>query len=718
MRAADPVPNVELRHDRNGQESVVFAFPYRADIVDAVRAIPGRRFDWEAREWWAPRADATAPFVKGVLERFPSLLAAREVDLWLSRAVAGWVGRVTAGRLDGRGAFSLDTIAGELPAELAGKAADRGGRLWLPFSQEVAEELLEMRGARLDDRAMRCAMRLQVHLDPPPASLSLIESVGEPRFKLDVNWDPDTIPAFLELPAVEAHGRSLPVDPYLLEPLEHYLRKFGVEPSATATDVLERLRLQHDAAIEDVRRSRAHDGPLLGIEDRLGGELRPFQRAGVAYVLDARRTFLADEQGLGKTVQALAALEADDAYPAVVVCPASLKLNWRREIEHWLPHRSVTVVSGTSGNPAAADIVVINYEIVAAHRPHLTLRKPKALVLDESHYVKNPRAKRTQAVRRLANGLAPDALKLLLTGTPVMNHPEELIAQLRIIGRLEEFGSGARFARRFQGAGAEERIHWHLRRTCFVRRLKADVLPQLPAKRQVVVPVALENEREYRLAEQDVIKWLREQPLDLGELEAKVAAALRAERLAQLNVLRRVAARGKLGAAMAWIHDFLESDEALVVFCGHREVQDLLLERFPDALHILGRDTVEQREAAVQAFQAGVGSHLIICATRVAGQGITLTRASNVAFLDLEWTPAMHDQAEDRLHRIGQQDAVTAWYLLAAETIDETMIELIAKKRGIVAAVTDGRRDESEALVQSVVRELRGTPRRRLRVVA
>ena len=101
----------------------------------------------------------------------------------------------------------------------------------------------------------------------------------------------------------------------------------------------------------------------------------------------------------------------------------------------------------------------------------------------------------------------------------------------------------------------------------------------------------------------------------------------------------------------------------------------------------------------MQAFQEPDGPQLIVCSTRVAGQGITLTRASNVAFLDLEWTPAMHDQAEDRCHRIGQHDAVTAWYLLAAETIDETMIELIARKRGIVGAVTDGRRDESEALV-------------------
>jgi SWI/SNF-related matrix-associated actin-dependent regulator 1 of chromatin subfamily A len=719
MRAVDPGHNVELRVNAHGHDSVVFAFPYRADIVDAVRAIPGRRFDWEAKEWWAPRADAVAPFVKGVLERHPSLTVHPDVDAWLARAVTGWIGRVTAGKLHGDGFFVLDTIAGELEDPLAPLAEQHGGRLWLPFTKVVAEALLEAKGARLDPRALRCASRLQVELAPAPATLALAESYGEPRFKLDVNWDPETIPAFLALPACEAHGRTIPVDPYLLEPLEHYMHTFGVEPAANAREVLDRLRREHDAAIEDVRRSRAASGGAVEGEDRLGGELRPFQRAGVSYVLHARRAFLADEQGLGKTVQALAALEADGAYPAVVICPASLKLNWQREIERWLPHRTHAIVSGTSVTAPERDILVINYEIVHAHRVRLALRKPKALILDESHYVKNPRAKRTQAVRRLAETLPPEALRLALTGTPVMNHPEELIAQLRILDRLGEFGSGARFARRFQGAGAEERIHWHLRRSCFVRRLKADVLPQLPAKRQVVLPVALDNEREYRLAEEDVVAWLREQPLDLGEVEAKVAAALRAERLAQLNALKRLAARGKTGAALAWIDDFLASDEPLVVFAGHREVQELVLERFPDAVHVLGRDTLPQREAAVQAFQEPGGPQLIVCATRVGGQGITLTRASNVAFLDLDWTPAVHDQAEDRCHRIGQHDAVTAWYLLAAETIDETMIELISRKRGIVGAVTDGRRDESEALIQSVVRELRSAkPKRRLRSVA
>ena len=151
-----------------------------------------------------------------------------------------------------------------------------------------------------------------------------------------------------------------------------------------------------------------------------------------------------------------------------------------------------------------------------------------ALVLDESHYCKNASAKRTQAVQRLSSQMHRDSIVLALTGTPVVNRPTELISQLRILGRLEDFGSGAKFGERFRGPDAHLRLHWHLRARCFVRRLKVDVLPQLPAKTRAVVPVELDNESEYRLAERDLVAWLRSQPLDLGELDAKVAAALRA----------------------------------------------------------------------------------------------------------------------------------------------------------------------------------------------
>ena len=514
----------------------------------------------------------------------------------------------------------------------------------------------------------------------------------------------------------------MPIDPWLVEQLDEFIALHDVGVTGEAGPVLRNLREEHAAAAAAVKQSKATSAePIEGLAEKLGGTLEPFQWAGVRYALEARRTLIADEQGLGKTIEALATVEADDAYPVVVVCPASIKLVWARETERWLPHRSFAVVEGRSAVPPQADITILNYEIVAAHGEQLVRRNPKALIIDESHYCKNPRAKRTQAVRRLASIIPDDGLRLALTGTPVLNHAEELIAQLRVIGRLDDFGSGAQFARRFgpDHSRSEERLHWHLRRHCFLRRVKADVLPQLPAKRRSIVPIALTNRAEYRKAETDIIAWLRDQPLDLSELDAKIAATLRAERLAQLGVLQRLAGSGKLDGALGWIHDFLASGEALVVFARHREVQQAVIERFPNAVHLVGSDSAAARQKAIDAFQQPDGPQLIICATRVASQGITLTRASNVAFLELEWTPAMHEQAEDRCHRIGQRDAVTAWYLLAAETIDERMSRLIERKRASIAAVTDGKQVDGDSVVEAIVRELReGEPFKRLRSVA
>jgi SWI/SNF-related matrix-associated actin-dependent regulator 1 of chromatin subfamily A len=722
MELAPHAPNVELRGD--GEEQiVVLAFPYDARIVHVVRGIPGRRFDWDRREWWAPVDDWVGVHVAEVIERFPDLSASAEVLAWLAAIERRWVGSVGALRYDGRGWWTLSTRAGSPPAALlAGSIARDDGTLLAPLTVAGAEALAEQDAVRLQAGARRCVEALLSGVAaPPPARLTAARTFDGERLRLDVLWDPDAGKAFTKLPGGDERSGTLPIDPWIVEPLDAFLASFGVAVDVAGAEVLDALRREHAEALGEIRRSRAVSGePIDAVAAVLGGELAPFQWAGVRYARDARRCFLADEQGLGKTVEALATLEADGAFPAVVVCPASLKLNWQRECARWLPHRSVAVVEGRGVVAAPrTDITIVNYEIVAAHREALGRAKPRALVVDESHYVKNPQAKRTQAVRRLASVIAADGLRLALSGTPVLNHAEELVSQLRVIGRLEDFGSGAQFARRFRGDTSEERLHWHLRRRCFVRRLKSEVLPQLPAKRQVVVPVALSNVTEYRLAEQDVIAWLRSQPLDLRELNAKIAATLRAQRLAQLGTLQRLAARGKLAAALTWIGDFLESGEPLVVFARHVEVQDALVRRFPDAAHLLGRDSAAAREAAVQAFQSAGGPQLLVGATRVAGQGITLTRASNVAFLELEWTPAMHDQAEDRCHRIGQRDAVTAWYLLAADTIDETMAALIQRKRSVVAAVTDGRRLDGDGLVEAVVRELRdGRPLRHLRPVA
>ena len=713
----------------------MFEFPFDEELNEALRGLPGRWFNWRHKHWRVPADPRIARSVETVLARFPALVPSREILTWLGDSER-WRALATAVAHEGSGAFVLRTLSGEMPTDLAGAVQVAEDRLRLPFDSRSARLLLHLEGVQVDDLARACARDLIEGRTPAPAELTLeIGEDSEPEVTLFSGWDPGPARAFRRLPEsrlVDRPGRffvrdaswgvGVPADPALAKDLGRFVAEHpAVKVDDRLAAILAELDAEHDRASRTVALSYAEDADLDGLV--LGGELHPFQRAGVRYALERRRTFIADEQGLGKTMQALATLERDGAFPAVVVCPASMKLTWERESSIWLPDRSVTVLEGRTASAwteeaEQAEIVVLNYDILEPHAERLAARGLKALVLDESHYVKNPGARRTKAAIALARQLPDDALRLGLTGTPILNRPEELVAQLRAIGRLEDFGSGARLSRRFRTAGSDDRLHWNLRAHCYVRRTKQQVLAQLPAKRHDTVPVALVNEEEYRLAEQDVIAWLQSLPLDLRTMDSKVAAALRAEQLVRLNSLRQLAVRGKLPAGLAWIDDFLLSGEPLVVFAEHIATQQAVLERFPGAAHILGSDSSVSRQRAVDAFQREDGPQLIVCSLRAASQGITLTRASNVAFLELDWTPARHDQAEDRLHRIGQESAVTAYYLLAPNTIDEDMAEVLERKRALIDAVTDGQVRDEERLVDAVVRQLRERPVRHLRVVA
>ncbi len=726
---------VWLLDDNPREAELVFDFPFHDELNDAVKELPRRWFDWRRKHWRVPAHPKVARLVEELLARFPDVLPTPEVLAWMSDSDR-WRAVCTVVARDGEGHFLVRTLQGEAPAELEAGTDAGDGRVLLPFGDEAAALVQQLEGLRLDDLATTCARALRHDRVPPAAEMSVqIGEDGEPNFTVFHIWDRRPVKDFRELS--EAHpvhrpgrfflrdapwGVAVPADPALAPQVTEFVESHPeLHVEEPAHELLEELTAEYDRASATVELSYAEDAELDGLD--LGGELHPFQRAGVRYALERRRTFIADEQGLGKTVQALATIERDDAFPAVVVCPASMKLVWERESKHWLPNRSVAVLDGRTESTwtdetRAAEIVVLNYDILDWHAESLIALEPRALVLDESHYVKNARAARTKAALEVAERLPEGALRLALTGTPILNRAEELVSQLRVIGRLKDFGSGARLTRRFRVAGSDDRLHWNLRAHCYVRRTKEQVLPQLPAKRHDTVPVLLSNEYDYRLAERDVIAWLQSLPLDLRTIDAKVAAALRAEQLVRLNNLRQLAAHGKLPTALAWIADFLESGEPIVVFAEHVATQKAVLERFPNALHILGSDSSVARQRAVDGFQEPDGPQLIVCSLKAASQGITLTRASNVAFLELDWTPARHDQAEDRLHRIGQDSAVTAWYLLAPDTIDETMAELLERKRSLIDAVTDGQVRDEERLVDAVVRELRGKPFRHLRVVA
>jgi hypothetical protein len=722
----NPAHNLRIGETRSGAPAVLFDFPFDDDLNDAVKGLPGRLFDWERRVWVVPIDQPLARQVNEILGRHRNLTVDPEIAEWLE-AIDGWEGEVTVDEVGGAPYFAVSTLHGDEPEAFAAAERDDQEQALLPFSSEIAKVLLDTHGAYLDGRAQASARALAAGRNASAATLGVgTDDEGEQRFELELTWGFSVRESFLRLPQAQSSAweegsyyadsavevLTVPADAALMPALDDWLGEHpAIGMDAEAEQLIDELREEYENFESTVELSRAHDAPLDVL--RLGGELHPFQRAGVVYALQQRRTFIADEQGLGKTVQALATLEAADAYPAVVVCPASIKLNWRRETEKWLPHRSVAVVSGRSAKVweadpelAGADITILNYEIVSAHEKRLSSRGLEAAVFDESHYCKAPRAQRTKAAIALSESVSRTGLRLALTGTPVLNRPKELISQLRLLGRLKDFGSGAGFERRFEDDRGHTRLHWHLRARCYVRRRKEDVLPQLPPKRHETIHVELSNASEYSVAERDVISWLMQQKGSRSERDAKIAAAMRAERLAQLNALRILAGRGKIAAAVSWVEDWLETGEPLVIFADHVEVQKALVSRFPDALHILGNDSITARQAAIDAFQKPGGPLLIVCSIRAAGHGVTLTRASNVAFVELDWTPARLEQAEDRLHRIGQRDSVTAWYLLAPDTIDATMAAVIDMKRQVIGAVTDGRVEDEGALMDAVVNEL------------
>jgi superfamily II DNA or RNA helicase len=456
--------------------------------------------------------------------------------------------------------------------------------------------------------------------------------------------------------------------------------------------------------------SSATDAEGLDIPG-LAGTLRPFQVAGVRYMIDHHAgCLMADQMGTGKTIQTLAALEYRDDYPALIVVPSSLRLNWQREARRWLPHRSVGVLNGKKpqAGEADADIAIINYDVLAQRcaglRASFAQRGGlRAIVLDEAHSIKNEKAARSRAALALAEGVPT---RYALTGTPVVNRPVELVSILSFLGRLGEFGgfwpfvtrycaahkkmAGKKMVWDFSGASNLTELHQKLQATCMVRRRKEDVLVDLPPKQRVLVPVALDRAAAtaYRDEAAKLVEWSQDYTDDQA-----------AEALTRIERLKQIAARGKLAAVQAWIAEFLESGEKLIVFASHVDIQEALCAAYPDAAHILAADNVAARDAAVQRFQHDAATALVVCSLRAAGVGLTLTAASDVAFHEFGWTPADHDQAEDRAHRIGQHDSVTAWYLYAEDTIEEWILRLIERKRRVVDQATDGRDDAATASV-------------------
>lgn len=598
--------------------------------------------------------------------------------------------------------FNYDADAVSAVRLLQGRRWDNDFKVWRVPTTEIKA-------------VKQFAERFNLDLTPEALAIKDVEEIttftvrcnGEDFF-LEFPYTPEVVEKVREIPSARYIAPQRVWTVRLSEAVEllEVVKQFE---DVKADEKSVELFTEAELAIEAIQASKAHDAEIH--IDGLNGQLLPFQRAGVAYALRAKRTFIADEMGLGKTVQAIATLQASNAFPALIVAPAALKMNWEREVKKWIPNRTVEILTGTTPRTTTADVIVINYDILHAWAESFS--GLKGLVLDESHYIKNATTRRAKAAIELSDAIAEDGTVLCLSGTPVLNNATELIPQLRVIGRLKDFGGNKEFRRRYGYGTNLTELNRKLRSTCYVRRRKSEVLTELPAKRwsNIYVEGDAEAMREYRDAEANLVAYLankaREFALESGasDAEANTAGweammrAKAAEHLVAVTNLKKLAAKAKMKAAEEWIDDFLESGKKLVAFGWHRATVDMVAEKFADGIKVQGGMDDAARQASVDAFQTDDEQKVIACSIKAAGVGLTLTAASDVLFLEQGWTPADMEQAADRCHRIGQTDSVTAWNLLCADTIDEYISDLIAEKRALVDAATEGGADQEQASV-------------------
>jgi SWI/SNF-related matrix-associated actin-dependent regulator 1 of chromatin subfamily A len=483
--------------------------------------------------------------------------------------------------------------------------------------------------------------------------------------------------------------------------------------------------------------------------------LLPFQKAGVAFIeLHNGRALVADPMGLGKSAQAIGWLiRHPEALPALIIVPATLRISWVREIAKFSDLIATIIASASTLKsiqklganaaiaPQTADITIINYDILAANLEILTNHGFKTLILDEVQAIKEPTSKRTKAALALAKTI-PNVIEL--TGTPLMNRPKELFTLVQAVNPkifpnfwkyAKEF-CGAKhngFGWDFSGASNLETLDHILRERVMVRREKTEVLKELPEKRRITLPLTINGRLdEYRqdataiserirMASEQRKEWRRRLSAMTGN-ERKTYLADHAEEsasagrltgmiLSEIAELRMKAAMAKMDAAVEQIVDMQESNGKLLVFAHHHIVIDTLTRRLVEAglkvVKVDGRENAFQRQGAIDALQTG-DAQVAVLGIMAASTGLTLTASSTVVFVELPWRPGDVEQAEARVWRYGQRNAVTCYFLVALGTIEESMAKMLDAKREVTnAAVGEEHRTiEEDGILEAIMEDI------------
>ncbi|GAB3315303.1 hypothetical protein GCM10027451_31020 [Geodermatophilus aquaeductus] len=465
-----------------------------------------------------------------------------------------------------------------------------------------------------------------------------------------------------------------------------------------------------------------------------GRQLMPHQGRLVAAAAAGHRTFLlADEPGLGKTAQALLSAEAAGAYPLLVVVPNVVKTNWAREARIWTPHRPATVIHGNGDTiDGFADIVVVNYEVLDRHVGWLGDFGFRGMVVDEAHFIKNRTSQRSQHVLELSQRIRSRTtrpLLMALTGTPLINDIDDFRAIWQFLGWIDETKPLGELMEALEETGltpADPGFYAAARRCVvdmgIVRRRKVDVAADIPARRIADLPVELEGAagRSIRAAERDLARRMVAQyrralanrgsepgdGIDAGidvDLVRRVArseqkeAATAASGENVFTMMRRIG-QAKAGLAADYAAQLARSAGKVVFFAKHVDVMDAAEDVFTRQgvrfSSIRGDQTSRVRQENIDAFVNDPGVAVAVCSLTAAGVGLNLQVASDIVLAELSWTDAEQTQAIDRSHRIGQTEPVTAWRIIAAQTIDARIAELIDSKAGLAARALDGSDEE------------------------
>ena len=453
-------------------------------------------------------------------------------------------------------------------------------------------------------------------------------------------------------------------------------------------------------------------------ELKLPLKLFPYQEVGVAFIeLSKGKALLGDDMGLGKTAQSLAWLAYPKEKPPVIVTSRnSVKVNWGREIDKWIPNSTFqSIDSGKDEIEKGKDFYIINYDLLRKHEEGLLGVGASVVILDESTYIKERKSQRTKATLKIAKN-SPHILAL--SGTPILNKPMEFFNILNLLAPTV-FKSQYRFGEQFcgmqhngygfeySGATNVELLNFLLK-SIMIRREKKEVLKDLPPKRREFKYIGIPNKivRMHEVAEielSNAVKDYRVRGLSTEERSERRMLAITA-----LGYLRQVVGMVKAEQTLEIVRPTLETGNKIVIFGHHKAVLDKIEKDITEAgymnVRVDGQVRGKKRQGLIDEFQENPNCKVMIASILAVGMGVDFTSASNVFMVERQWTPAYEEQGEDRLWRLGQEKEVTVWYLVTANTIDDKMNSLIERKRDMLRRIVDGKTPNEESLVTELLK--------------